>query len=174
VQILWINMTTAVLLGLMLAFEPKEPGLMDRPTRDPRGPILRRPLVIRVLLAGLLLLAASYGLFEWELSHGEPIEVARTAAVNMFVVGGVFYLFNCRSLRHSMFRLGVFTNTWALGGVSLMLLLQLAFTYVPFMNRAFSSAPLDGTEWGLIVAAGLVLYAVIGAEKLIHQRRGTI
>ena len=174
VQILWINMTTAVLLGLMLAFEPKEPGLMDRPPRDPRGPILTRPLVIRILLAGLLLLIGSFGLFEWELYQGKPIAVARTAAVNVFVVGGIFYLFNCRSLRYSMFRLGVFTNTWVLGGVALMVLLQLAFTYVPFMNTAFSSAPLDGAEWAAIVAIGLVIYAAIGAEKLIQQRRGVI
>lgn len=40
VQLLWINMTTAVLLGLALAMEAKEPRLMMRPLRDPAAPIL--------------------------------------------------------------------------------------------------------------------------------------
>src|SRR5690606_12874550 len=71
IQILWINMTTAVLLGLMLAFEPKEPGIMRRPPRDPRAAILSRPLLMRIGLVGLLLLAGSFSLFELELAQGE-------------------------------------------------------------------------------------------------------
>jgi magnesium-transporting ATPase (P-type) len=35
VQVLWVNMTTAILLGLMVVFEPKETGLMIRPPRAP-------------------------------------------------------------------------------------------------------------------------------------------
>jgi hypothetical protein len=56
-QILWINMTTAVLLGLMLAFEPVEKGLMRRPPRPPASPILDRPLIARIVLVSVLLLA---------------------------------------------------------------------------------------------------------------------
>ena len=89
-QILWTNMTTAVVLRLTLAFEPKEPGIMTRRPRDPQSPILTRPLVVRILLVGLLLLAESFGLFEWELSHGESDAAARTAAVNVFVFGELF------------------------------------------------------------------------------------
>ncbi|MFQ6024164.1 MAG: cation-transporting P-type ATPase [Acidiferrobacterales bacterium] len=171
VQILWINMTTAVLLGLVLAFEPKEPGIMNRPPRDPQSPILTRPLVVRILLVGLLLLVGSFGLFEWELSHGESDAAARTAAVNVFVFGELFYLFNCRSLTHSMFRLGVFSNRWLLVGVSAMVVLQLLFTYLPTMQRAFRSAPLGLTEWWLIITVGFVIYGVVGIEKWFRGRR---
>ena len=62
VQILWINMTTAVLLGLMLAFEQKETGLMARPPRDPQTPILTGILVFRIVLVGVLLLIGSFGI----------------------------------------------------------------------------------------------------------------
>ncbi|MCX7088359.1 MAG: HAD-IC family P-type ATPase, partial [Methylococcales bacterium] len=85
VQILWINMSTAVLLGLMLSFEAKEPGLMQQKPRSPAQPILTRRLTLRIFLVGLLLLTGSFGLFEWELSHGEPLSAARTVAVNVFV-----------------------------------------------------------------------------------------
>ncbi len=172
VQILWVNMTTAVLLGLMLAFEPKEPGIMQRAPRDPRSPILTRTLIGRILLVGVLLLLGSFGMFEWALEQGRDLPTARTLAVNVFVIGELFYLFNCRSLRYSMFRLGVFSNRWVLGGVTLTILLQLVFTYVPFMNIAFSSAPITGQDWALLVAIGLVIHLVVGFEKWLRTRTG--
>ncbi|MEE9194835.1 MAG: HAD-IC family P-type ATPase, partial [Alphaproteobacteria bacterium] len=172
VQILWINMTTAVLLGLMLAFEPKEQGIMSRPPRDPWSPILTRPLVFRICLVGLLLLAGSFALFEWALSSGASDAYARTVAVNVFVMGETFYLFNCRSLTRSMFTLGVFTNRWVLGGVAAMFVLQMLFTYAPTMNDLFHSAPIGLDAWGLIIAVGICIYAVVGAEKWFGQRYG--
>ena len=151
VQILWINMTTAVLLGLMLAFEPKEPGIMSRPPRDPKTPILTGVLIWRVFLVGLLLLAGAFGLFEWELMTGAPVAEARTVAVNVFVLVELFYLFNCRSLTQSMFRLGFFSNPMLFGGVTIMLILQVMFTYLPAMNLLFHSAPISFGAWGRIL-----------------------
>lgn len=171
VQILWINMTTAVLLGLMLAFEPKEPGLMKRPPLDPRKPLLSGELIMRIVLVGILLLVGSFGLFEWQLRQGSSIEAARTCAVNIFVFGEIAYLFNCRSLRRSMFRIGLFSNRWVLVGVGLMVLLQLLFTYLPAMNSAFGSRPIGLKEWGIIIAASSIVYCVIECEKWIRRRR---
>jgi Ca2+-transporting ATPase len=173
VQILWINMTTAVLLGLMLAFEPKESGIMQRPPLDPHKPLLTRELVMRIGLVGLLLLAGSFGLFEWELRHGSSVAAARTCAVNVFVFGEIAYLFNCRSLHHSMFRIGLFSNRWVLGGVGLMLLLQILFTYLPAMNTAFGSQAIGREEWLLILSAALIVYIVIEFEKWIRHQKST-
>jgi len=171
VQILWINMTTAVLLGLMLAFEPKEPGIMSRPPLDPRRSLLTRELVIRICLVGFMLLVGSFGIFEWELHRGSSLEVARTCATNIFVFGEIFYLFNCRSLRHSMFRIGLFSNRWVLGGVGLMVLLQMLFTYLPIMNTAFGSQPIGLRQWGVIIGTSLVVYIVVECEKWLRHRR---
>jgi len=172
VQILWINMTTAGFLGLMLAFEPKEPGIMRRPPRDPQTPILTRTLSARILLVGTLLLLAAFGLFEWELRSGASLEQARTVAVNAFVIVELFYLFNCRSLRQTIFELGFFTNLWVFGGVAAMLLLQVAYTYVPFMNRLFQAAPIGPLAWLKIMAAGFVTYLIVEGEKRLWQRAG--
>ncbi|OAI16064.1 carbonate dehydratase [Methylomonas lenta] len=172
VQILWINMTTAVLLGLMLAFEPKEPGLMDRQPRNPNQPILTKHLVFRVCLVGLLLLTSAFGLFEWELSHGESLAKARTVAVNVFVCCELFYLFNCRSLRYSMFKVGLFSNLWVIFGVFSMILLQALFTYWPPMQTLFGSEAIGIDEWLLIFAAGLIVYCTVGLEKLLFRKFG--
>ncbi|CAI8871063.1 MULTISPECIES: cation-transporting P-type ATPase [Methylococcus] len=170
VQILWINMSTAVLLGLMLAFEANEPGIMHRRPRDPRQPILTRTLLFRIFVVGLLLLVGAFGLFEWALGRGDSLETARTTAVAVFVFGEMFYLFNCRSLEYSMFHVGVFSNPRLLVGVLAMAALQLLFTYWPPMNRAFASAPIGAVAWVLVLAVSLAIHAVVGIEKWMGRR----
>ena len=170
-QILWINMTTAVALGLMLAFEPKEFGIMTRPPRDPGQPLLTRALMGRILLVSSLLVAGSWWLFQWELAHGASLAEARTAAVNAFVVVESFYLFSCRSLTHSAWRIGFFTNRWLIVGVSVQAVAQLAITYVPVMNTVFSTAPLDVDAWLRIFALAVVVSLVVAAEKWLRSQR---
>ncbi|MBP2672258.1 MAG: P-type ATPase, translocating, partial [candidate division NC10 bacterium] len=172
VQVLWINMTTALLLGLMLAFEPAEPDIMARPPRDPRTPILTGELVGRIASVGTILLAGAFGLFEWELRHGRGVDEARTAAVAVFIVVQTFYLFNCRSLTQSVLRVGLLSNPWALAGSAGMLLMQVGFTYLPFMNALFHSAPMPPVSWLWVVIAGAIAFLVVGVEKWLRQRRG--
>ncbi len=169
VQILWINMTTAVLLGLMLAFEPKEPDIMRRPPRDPKSPILTRELIGRIFLVGTLMLVGAFGLFKWEEIAGATVTEARTVAVNTFVMVELFYLFNCRSLTRSMFQVGLVSNPWLLGGVATMLVLQMIYTYLPVMNRMFQSAPIDLAAWGRILAVSLIAFAVVEGEKWVRR-----
>jgi len=116
-----------------------------------------------------MLLISTFGLFNWMLQQGRSIEAARTVASNMLVFGELFYLFNCRSLRYSMFRLGVFANRWLLVGVALMVLAQILFTYSSTMNLLFGSAPLRSTEWALILAGGLFIYGVVDIEKWLRR-----
>ena len=172
VQILWINMTTALLLGLMLAFEPAEPGIMTRPPRDPRTPILTGELLWRIVSVGAIMLAGAFGLFEWELRQGRGVDEARTAAVAVFVVVQTFYLFNCRSLTQSVLRVGLFSNRWAIAGTAGMLLLQLGFTYLPFMNALFHGAPMPPDSWGWVLLIGLAAFLVVGFEKWLRHRGG--
>ena len=171
VQILWINMSTALLLGLMLAFENKEPGLMNRPPRKPGSPIMSSELLIRVLSVSALLLAGAYGLFSWAINEGHSIETARTLAVNMFVFGEIFYLFNCRSLRFSMFKIGFFSNPWLLVGVSAMVAIQILFTHSQTMNHLFGSAPLSFTQWGMVLLSSLLIYIFVDIEKRVRVFR---
>ena len=173
VQILWINMTTAVLLGLMLAFEPKEPAIMARAPRKRDTPILTGVLLGRIALVSTILLVGAFGLFEWALLHGLTEPQARTVTVNVFVFVQMFYLFNCRSLTHSVFHVGLFSNPWIWLGVCMMTVLQILYTYSSFMNRIFESAPLDAIYWALILAVALIAYAIVGFEKWIRQRLGS-
>jgi cation-transporting ATPase F len=175
VQVLWINMMTALTLGLMLAFEPKEPGLMERPPRDPRAPLLSAGLLKRVGFVSLLLLAGAFGLFEWMVRfRGATLAQARTVAANVIVVGELFYLFNCRSLTRPVFRIGLLSNKAALGGALGMLALQVLFTHTGPMNRLFHTAPVGWDAWLAVGACSLALYALVEVEKYLvgHTLQG--
>ena len=167
VQILWINMTTAVLLGLMLVFEPEERDIMLRPPRDPKAPILTVRLQLRILLVSVVMLAGCFWLFAWEQNCGSSLAQARTVAVNVFVIVELFYLYNCRSLTCSMFSIGLFSNPLAILGSLTMIGLQLSFTYMPLMNTIFKSAPISWDAWMRVIAVGLIVYLLVGAEKWI-------
>ena len=91
-------------------------------------------------------------------------------AVNVFVIVELFYLFNCRSLTKSIFRLGFFSNMWVFGGVAAMLLLQILYTYLPLMNTLFQSAPISMEAWSRILGAGVIAYLVVEFKKWLQVR----
>ncbi len=169
-QVLWINMTTVVVLGLVLALEGKEADIMYRQPRKKDAPILTGGLLWRVLLVGFLILLGSFGLFEFELLRGSSIEVARSVAINTVVAIQTFYLFNTRSLSQSVFTIGLLTNRWAIAGVLVMALLQILFTYASFMNGLFQTAPIPLQSWGMIAGVALSVFLLIELEKWIVRQ----
>jgi cation-transporting ATPase F len=169
-QILWINMTTAVALGLMLAFEPKEPGLMSRPPRPPDRPLLTWALTVRILLVSALLVAGAWWLFEHELADGASLAQARTSAVNLFVAVEVSYLFSCRSLTRPAWRIRPFSNRWLLVGVAVQAAGQLALTYAPLMNGLFHTAPISGEAWLRILGLALLASVAVAVDKRLRRR----
>lgn len=173
VQLLWINMATALFLGLMLVFEPKERDLMRRPPRDPRQPILTFPLFMRTGLVSLLILAGAFGAFLWEQQmRGKSVVEARTTVVNVIVMVEVFYLLNCRSLLHSCFAIGFWSNRWIFAGIAGMLGAQVILTHIPVMNRLFHTAPMDAGSWFYVTGVGVAAALIVEFEKLIRRRTG--
>ncbi|MDW8212043.1 MAG: cation-transporting P-type ATPase [Roseiflexaceae bacterium] len=170
VQILWINMVTVAALGLVLAAEGKEPGIMKRPPRKPDAPILDVTLIWRTLAVGVLIMIGAFALFEWEVQSGAGLAEARTVAVNVIVMIEVFYLLNCRSLTHSMFQIGVFSNRWLFVGLGIIILLQLGFTYLPWMNQILNSAPISLEAWGRILIVPIIGYILIELEKWLRRQ----
>jgi magnesium-transporting ATPase (P-type) len=169
-QILWINMTTAVTLGLPLAVEPKEAGLMARPPRHPAAPLLARALVLRLTLVGAVLVAGAFWMYFGELGAGAGEAAARTAAVNFFVLGETAFLFNCRSLDRPPWDRRLRRNGWLLAAVAATAVTQAAFTYLPLMQRVFGTAPPSAAAWLRTAAAAALLFVAVEAEKGLRRR----
>ncbi|MCK5230676.1 MAG: cation transporting ATPase C-terminal domain-containing protein, partial [Desulfobulbaceae bacterium] len=112
-----------------------------------------------------------FGLFNVELLlRSGDVELARTLAVNVFVFGEMFYLFNCRSITKSMWSLGFFSNKWLIAGVAMMTLLQLAYTYTPLFNRIFESRPMGISEWAMVIGSSTLIYIIVGFEKYLKRK----
>jgi magnesium-transporting ATPase (P-type) len=170
VQVLWINMVTAVALGLTLAFEHTEPGAMRRPPRPRDGAILTGDLAWRILFVSMLFLAGAFGVFYWAQSNGLPIETARTLVVNTIVAMEIAYLFSVRYTRGvALTWRGLLGTNAVLLGVAGVILAQLAVTYVPFLQSIFGTTSISPAEGAAVIAIGIALLVAVEAEKRIRR-----
>ena len=173
VQILWVNMITAVTLALALAFEPAEQDVMKRLPRDPAAPILSRHLMWRIAFVALILLAGTFGLYYYNLAQGASLEYARTVAVNTLVMFEVFYLFNARHILLSSCSFSdVLKNRYVCLAISVLLFFQLLFTYASPVQQIFGTVALQANTWlGIIVVASMVFF-LVELEKWLLRRKG--
>jgi len=167
VQILWVNMVTAVTLSLALAYEPAEPDLMSRPPRKPGGSILDTRFLGRIALASLLIAGATIWTFFIATDQGASQGVAQTMAVNTLVLGQVAYLFNSRFMRESSLRREIVTGNrvaWIVVGI--LVGLQLLFVYLPVMNALFNSTPVAFEGWWLPLLFAVAIFLLVEAGKV--------
>jgi len=166
VQILWINMITAVTLALALAFEAAEPGVMSRPPRPPREALLTGFLIWRIGFVAVVMLLGTSGLFLWERAAGADVETARTVAVNTLVLFEAFYLVSCRQLNAPA--LG--PQLWRGAGpaalsIAAVTAMQLVMTYAGPFQVLFDTRALDGSHWVRIVLVSASVLPLVELEK---------
>jgi magnesium-transporting ATPase (P-type) len=165
-QILWINMVTAVTLGLTFAFEPGEPGVMRSPPRPSTQSLLSGFVLWRIGLVSALFACGAFGVFWSAEQRGLELEYARTLVVNTIVMLEIFYLFSNRFLTRSSFDWpGVLGTPAVLTALAAIVLLQLMFTYAPFMHWAFATRPLAFVDGLLAFGVGVALLTVLEIEK---------
>lgn len=167
VQILWVNMTSSVALGLALAFEQSEPQIMKRPPTPPHEPLLSKYLVWRTVFVSTVFLIGVFGVFQWALWQGKSIETARTMTVNTLVLLEIFYLFSSRYIHGpSLTWQGIHGTKPVLIAIGVVAILQINFTYLPLMQFLFQTESLAlsyGIGIGVIGALGFI---IVEFEKL--------
>ena len=175
VQLLWINLVAAIALALPLAFEVKEPNVMNRPPRKPDEALFNGFVTFRVFFVSILMTVGTIVLFSWEYSYSLSTGMAQTdalarsqsIAVTFIIFFQIFYLINCRSLKESVFKIGLFSNGFIFLGIGSIMLLQAMFLYTPFMQKVFGTASLDGKGLFISFVAGSLIFVVISIEKWI-------
>ncbi len=173
VQILWVNMVTSVTLSLALVFEKAESGLMQRPPRAADRSIVAPIDLSMIALVSVLIAGATLAVYFFVSGGGHPLPVAQTAAVNMLAFGQLAYLLNCRFVTSSSLRPAVLQgNPWIWRMAGALVVLQLIFTYAPFMHGTFGSAPIAVRGWLLAVALAVVVFLAIEAAKAVGRRMG--
>jgi magnesium-transporting ATPase (P-type) len=164
-------MIVAITLTLALAYEPAEPDVMRRPPRTPGRSIISGGELGFVLAVSALIGGATLALFYASLASGASLGYARTEAIAMLALGQLAFLFNSRFLSRSSITIDVLRGNPAVWWSSLALVvLQLAYTYVPFMNELFGSQPLAAASWTMPVLLSIVVFLVIEAMKAARRR----
>jgi len=172
VQILWVNMVTAVTLALSLAFEPPEQNVMRRPPRNAQEPMLTTHLIWRIVFVSIILMSGTFGLFLWEMEQGASIEHARTVAVNTLVMFEIFYLFNSRYITASVFnRAGLTGNRYVLIAIAVLVLFQLGFTYLAPIQSLFGTTAIDSDIWLRILLVSSSVLFLVELEKYFVRHR---
>jgi magnesium-transporting ATPase (P-type) len=172
VQILWINMVTTVTLAIALSFERPETNVMLRSPHDPNTSILSGFLVWRIIFVAFLMIGGGFAFYFWEIQQGSSVELSRTVVVNILVLSQIAYLFNCRYLLASaMTEKGLLGNRNILFAVSLLLIFQAAFTYLPAMQRLFGTTALDIAAWGRVMGFSVILFLAVELEKYMLRCR---
>jgi magnesium-transporting ATPase (P-type) len=171
VQILWVNMVTAVTLALSLAFEPPEQNVMQRPPRDAHKPMLTNHLIWRVAFVSVILMGGTFGLFLWQMEQGVSIEYARTVAVNTLVMFEIFYLFNSRYITASVFNRAGFTgNRYVLIAIVILIIFQLGFTYLAPLQTLFGTTAISFTIWLRILLVSSSVLFLVELEKYVVRK----
>jgi Ca2+-transporting ATPase len=167
VQVLWVNLVSAIALTLPLAFEPKSQRAMQQPPRNPNEPLLSGRLGLRILVISLWNAIATFGMFEWILATTGDLAVARTVAINALVASEIFYLLSiCQLVPSLIFNLMGHRKPISYApamGIGVLLVLQFLFSQWSVMNGLFDTAPLTPMQGLLALAAGLpvILWALI-------------
>jgi len=163
VQILWMNLVTDGMTAIALGLEPVEKGIMDRPPRAAKEPVLDKRGVIMILLLGGYIGLGTLWLFHHYLvmGHENAVATAETVAFTGIILLEKMNVFNFRALREPLYVVGFFANPWILVAWFVTVGLQVCVIYVPFLQRAFHTVPLGWSDWGLmlLVAAPVFLFA---------------
>jgi potassium/sodium efflux P-type ATPase len=169
-QILWVNMVTAVTLALSLSFEPMESNVMERPPRGAEESILGKLFIWRITFVSVIIGGLTLGVFSLLRNNGLDDDTSRTIAVNTLVAGQLFYLFNCRKIENPAIGKGFFNNRYAFLAAGVLILLQMGFVYLPFMNTFFGTRSIAATSWLYPLSAGALVFLIVELEKFFIQR----
>jgi P-type Ca2+ transporter type 2C len=175
VQILWINLLTDAGPALAMGVDPSDPGLMDKPPRDPHSPVITNWMWFDIVFVGVIMAVGTLLVMDWALPGGlipgsGTTRYAQTLAFTVLVLFQLFNVFNARSDERSAFS-GLFSNKWIWVAVLFSALLQVAVVYVPFLQQAFSTVPLSLNDWLVCIGVASTALWLRELVKLVEWRR---
>lgn len=169
VQILWMNLVTDGVTAVALGLEPAEKDIMERPPRDPQAAILSRFGLGTIALLGTYMGLATLWLFYRYLNAGYSLLVSQTVAFTGLILLEKMNVFNFRSLRLPLRRVGFFSNPWVLAAWTGMVGLQVTAVYLPFLQNFLGTTPLAWQDWGIMALLALPVFLIPELVKYLSS-----
>jgi magnesium-transporting ATPase (P-type) len=159
-------MVTAVTSALSLVFEPAERDVMRKPPRNPKESLISSRLIPHMMLVAVIITSFTMLFFETYQSN-YSFAYARTMSVNMLIFGEMFYLFSCRNMHHTVLGKDFWKNKMAFILAGVLILIQLGYTYLPFMQQLFGTVSLNAIDWLYLFAGGAIILLVVELGKIL-------
>ncbi len=170
-QILWINLVTDGFPNIALTLEPGEKGIMNQKPISEKQPILDKEIKFLIIMISTVTALLSLGIFYWIWKSTGDLDKARTMIFTAVAVDSLLYVFSCRSVRHSIFKIGLYSNKYLLVAVGMGLFLQVLAVYAPFLQKVFYTVPLNIIDWVIVLSVGIFAIGAIELAKwfFIHR-----
>ena len=177
-QILSIDLGTDMLPALGLGAEKPEGDVMNKPPRNLKEPLLNKKLIVKAFLwYGLLgSIASVISYFFVNIENGwpavalaggnSPVYIKATSmALAAIVFSQIGNVFNCRTERQSVFKVGLFSNRQVNFGIVFEIVLIAVLVYLPLLQPIFHTGPLDLSDWLLLCVWPPVILLIEEARK---------
>ncbi len=168
VQILWMNLVTDGMSALALGVDPNEKDVMQKKPRDKNAAVIDCRLFIDMMMVGAIMCAGTLLIYNASQCGGE--DYARTMAFTTIIMFQMFYVFSCRSERHTLSSQGVFTNKWLILAVASSIALQVCVLYIPMLQTAFGTVALGAGDWARVLVVSSTIFIFGEVRKLAGFR----
>ena len=170
IQLLWLNLLTDAFPALALGMEAKEPDIMEKPPRNPNEPIMDHRMKVQIAIQSIFMTMAVLGVFTFALNTSSNLQVAQTYAFATLIFSELLRAYTSRSETLSVFKIGVFSNKYMVGGTFISFLLLLLVIYVPALREIFDTVKLSIYDWDIIVLFGMIPFIAAEVSKIFLRK----
>ncbi|MGL5477606.1 MAG: calcium-translocating P-type ATPase, PMCA-type, partial [Clostridium sp.] len=142
IQILFVNLATDGLPAIALGVDPADSDIMRQMPRSKKEGIFSRGLTEKILIRGTLIGLCTLLSFMVGRYFNMDLQTCRTIALSTLVLSQLFHVFECRSERHSIFEIKLFTNPYLVVAVTISIIMMCSVLYIPFLSGIFHTVPL--------------------------------
>ena len=170
IQILFVNLATDGLPAIALGVDPADSDIMRQMPRSKKEGIFSRGLTEKILIRGTLIGLCTLLSFMVGRYFNMDLQTCRTIALSTLVLSQLFHVFECRSERHSIFEIKLFTNPYLVVAVTISIIMMCSVLYIPFLSGIFHTVPLGLKHWAIVLTFSSVI-AFINSIYLYFKTR---
>lgn len=170
IQILFVNLATDGLPAIALGVDPADKDIMMQQPREKGESIFARGLWSKILVRGCLIGICTLMAFMTGRLYGMDLATCRTLALTTLVMSQLLHVFECRSERHSIFEIKLFTNPYLVGAVLVSITMVCGILYIPFLADVFNTVALGIGQWGIVLFYSGVIFLINSVYLFIKSK----
>ena len=171
IQILFVNLATDGLPAIALGVDPPDKDIMRQSPREKNEGIFARGLWEKIIVRGSLIGVCTLLSFMSGRYYGMDLATCRTITMCTLVMSQLLHVFECRSERHSIFEINIFSNIYLLGAVLVSMTMICCILYIPFLSGIFNTVALNLGQWLLVIFFSGIIFLINSVYLLIKSKR---